>query len=311
MRYAIVLVAVFLFGCDLVKKNAEPTEFEKNFHEYLDKDEFVMAAITIDDEIKVRGVDKVAPEVTAPILAKWAKAEEAELQTSATLGQDRALGRPKDYCGRCRAFRELLDKLAPKSPELATRWKELQPKLEQAETAAFDKENSDKRPIIWIWQQGSEIESITLQLISICLKESLTKSVPQYKWLSADRAPEGQAAHFLLTGKTAMDKYVDTHTNKEATSLLSGLRVVVTPRNFDATLSNRFPAPFEATSVVNSPETIRSPVPVGGPPIVEAMKVGGDQIHRIRESICTNLAKHIESTANVDVPKAAASTQKR
>lgn len=311
MRYGLVIVAALLFGCTPEKKDAEVSEFDKKFQEYLDGGDFVMAALTVEDEIKAHGLDKVAPNITAPILAKWAKAEEKELETSATLGRDRALGRPKDYCGKCRAFRELLDTLAPKSPEIATRWKELKPKLEQAETAAFDKESSDKRPIVLIWQQGSHSETITLELISICLIETLTKSVPQYKWLNADRTPDSRAAHFLLTGKTAMDKYVDSQTKKEAASLLSGLRVVVTPRNFDAPLSARFPEPFEASSVVDSPDTIRSDLPLGGPPVVESVKVGGDQLMRIKNNVCANLAKHIESTAKVDAPKPAASAGKR
>lgn len=311
MKYGLALVVALLMGCTPETKDADRSEFDKKFQEYLDADNFVMAALTVEDETKVRGFDKVAPDITKSILTKWAKAEETELATSTTLGRDRALGRPKDYCGRCRAYRELLDKLAPKSPEIATRWTELKSKLDQAETAAFDKESNDKRPIVLIWQQGTHTETITLELISICLKETLTQSVPQYKWLAADRAPDAGAAQFLLTGKTATDKYVDSRTNKEAATLLSGLRVVVTPRNFDASLSARFPEPFEASSVVDSPDTIRSDLPVGGPPIVETVKVGGDQLMRIKNTVCANLAKHIENTAMVDAPKPAASAGKK
>ncbi|HRI72563.1 MAG TPA: hypothetical protein PK156_50350, partial [Polyangium sp.] len=294
-------------GCETSSKNAEPSEFEKKFTEYLEQNDFVVAALTIEDEIKGRGVDKVAPEVTSPILAKWAKAEESELETSARLGVDRALGRPKDYCGRCRAFREILDTLAPKSPELATRWKELGPKLEQAEKAAFDKESNDKRPIVNVWQQGSSQDLSALILISICVKESLERALPQYKWLNQTNAPPAEAAQFVLSGKTATDTYVDTRTQKEAANLLSGLRVVVTPRNVDATLSARFPMPLEAMYAVDSPETIRSQLPIGGPPTVETMKVGMDQIGRIKNSVCANLDKQIEKAAKSDITAPATS----
>jgi len=309
MKHAVALFAALFIGCTETK-DAETTEFERDVGDYLDRGNLVVVSSTIDKRIKARGVDKVAPLVVEPILTKWANVEKSELENAATLGKDRALGRGKDHCEYCVVFRKTLDVLAPASPELDTRWKALKPKLEQAETAAYDTEMNDKRPIVVVWQRGSGGSNAAVELISLCFKESLQKAFPNYKWLLESEAPKREVAQFEVTGKSAIDTYVDSHTNKEAAKLLSGLRIVITPHNLDSTLASRFAAPLEAKSEVNSPDTIRSDLPVGGPPTVEAMRAGMDQIGKIQDHICSTLSREVQKAAASETA-APASSQKK
>lgn len=309
MKYVLALCAVVSMGCTPTK-DADTVEFERQVGEYLDHDNFILASSTMDERVKAKGAEKVAPSVVQPILAKWANIEKAELENSAILGKNRALGKGSDACIGCVLFRKTLGTLAPASPELDTRWKALQPKLEQAETAAYDTEKNDKRPIVVVWQRGSGGSNAAVELVSICFVESLRKSFPQYKWLAESKAPASEAAQFEVTGKTATDQFVDSHTQKEAARLLSGLRIVITPSHLDATLAARFVAPLEAQSTTQSPDTIRSDLPIGGPPTVEAVREGMKQIEKIRTEVCASLDKQVRLAAASNTAAPAAS-QKR
>lgn len=309
MKLVQALFAAFLVSCTPTK-DAATTDFERDFRDYLDRDNFTLVAATIDDRVKVVGVDKVAPLVVDSIIAKWSNVEKEELENAARLGKDRALGKGKEDCGGCFMFRKTLDTLAPTSPELDKRWKALQPELEKAETAAYDTEKNDKRTIAYVWQNGSGGMNAPLELVSICFIDSLKKSFPQYKWLTASKAPQCDVIQFEVTGKTAMDKYIDSRTGKEATQLMSGLRVVITPRNMDVMLAPRFTAPLEAMSSVESPDTIRQDLPIGGPPTMETVRAGMKQIEVIQRVICTNLEKQIQQAAAFESPAPAASQKK-
>lgn len=309
MKYVLTLCAALSVGCTPTK-DPDTVEFERRVGDYLDRDSFVLASSTIDERVKAQGADKVAPSVVQPILAKWANIEKAELENAATLGKNRALGKGSDACIGCVLFRKTLSSLAPASPELDTRWKALQPKLEQAESAAYDAEKNDKRPIVVVWQQGSGGSNAAVDLISICFVESLRKAFPNYKWLTESKAPASEAAQFEVTGKSATDKFVDSHTQKEAARLLSGLRIVITPSHLDATLAARFTGPLEAQSSTQSPDTIRSDLPIGGPPTVEAVREGMKQIEKIRTEVCASLDKQVQAAASSDTAAPAAS-QKR
>lgn len=310
MRYVWALFAVILTGCTPTK-DADTLDFEREVRDYVDRGHFTLASSRIDERIKARGVDKVAPLVVEPIVAKWESVEKSELENAARLGKDRALGKGKDDCPGCFMFRKTLDALAPASAELDTRWKTLRPKLEQAETAAYETEKNDKRPIVIVWQKGAGGANAALELISICFVESLRKAFPNYKWLTDIKAPSGEVAQFEVTGKSALDTYVDSQTKKEAAKLLSGQRVVVAPRYLDATLASRFAEPLEAMSSVESPDTIRSDLPIpGGAPTMETVRAGMKQIEIIRNEICSSLDKQVQNAAKIDNAAPAAS-QKR
>jgi hypothetical protein len=65
MKPSIALFALLFAGCTPTK-DAETTDFEREVREHLDGGNFVMASIKIEDRIKAKGADKVAPLVTAP-----------------------------------------------------------------------------------------------------------------------------------------------------------------------------------------------------------------------------------------------------
>lgn len=302
------LCALLAVGCT-PEKDPEAVEFERQVRENLDEGHFGSASVKIDEHVKAKGADKVAPLVSASIVAKWSEIEKAELENSATLGKDRALGREKDHCPGCTMFRKTLSALAPVSPDIDSRWKSLQPKLEQAEVAAYDAEANDKRPRIVIWQRGFGGANAATQLISMCVADSMKKAFPNYKWLLEDKAPASDAAQFEVSGKTAFDKFVDSQTKKEAAQLLSGLRIQVMPRNLDSTMASRFGAPLEALSTAESPDTIRQDLPIGGPPTMETMRAGMNQLEKIRKEVCGTLDKEIQRAATTD-SVAPASSQK-
>lgn len=308
MKSRIALVAVLVLGCTPTK-DPETLDFERDVRRHLDNGHFGLASAKIDERVKAKGAAEVAPLVSEAIVAKWADIEKAELENATTLGKDRALGRGKDSCVGCVMFRKTLGSLASASVDLDSRWKTLQPKLEQAEKSAYDTEVNDKRPVVVVWQQGSGGTNAAIELISLCVIDSLKKSFPNYKWLSGDKAPGAEAAQFELSGKAALDKYVDSQTKKEAAQLLSGLRVRVTPRNLDSNLAARFGAPLEAISTTESPDTIRSDLPVGGPPTMETMRAGTKQIEKIRNEVCGTLEKEIQKAAAAETA-APASSQK-
>lgn len=299
MMTRLVLCAVLVVGCTPAK-DTEAADFEREVRENLEQGYFGLVSTKIDERVKTKGADKVAPLVTEAIVAKWSQVEKAELENAATMGKDRALGRGKDHCVGCTMFRKTLSVLAPASPDIDSRWKSLQPKLEQAEVAAYDAEANDKRPRVVIWQRGWGGANAATQLISMCVADSMKKSFPNYKWLLEDKAPAGDVAQFEVSGKTAFDKYVDSQTKKEAAQLLAGLRIQVMPRNLDSTLTSRFGAPLEATSTAQSPDTIRQDLPLGGPPTMETMRAGMQQLEKIRDEVCKTLDKEIQQAAAAD-----------
>jgi hypothetical protein len=277
---------VMLFACTSSKYEPPaappPDPPLLRFADHVAQTDLEMISGDIDDAAKVSSYAAVAPKVADALLAAWPKIEAQELVYAARAGTDRGEGKSPGNCVECRLFGATMDKLAPADARLASAWAALKPRLAAAEQAAYETEANDKRPRVVVWADGDDREqTMSGALVMDCVMTALRTRYPDRKFITAWTEPEPDVTAIHVDTTIASDDYVNSRTHEKATSLASGLHVVLQPQAFDM-------KPIEVAVSVASPREIKSDLNVA--PTMEATKTGMSQIEQLRDGACKKVA---------------------